>query len=785
MKADSTRIDDLFTTHFFKIPPYQRPYVWSEQQIEKLITDIQHAQEKRICQYFLGSIVLIEDENERCLHNVVDGQQRIISLTIIFSVLRFLFTDQQFVDKTHDVIFRKEDKLADIKGGYRVRGVREEGFFEKYIQSQGMLDNIKRFTASEPSAVIERYQLNTRHALKALQKIAKKPEELQKFARWLFSECVLIVISTKNTKSAFQIFNSLNGRGTPLSHIDVLKSEILAAFPSSQDCASNGAKWDHYEDSLGPKNFKKLFEYIYMIKSCKKVEEDTFASDFKEVVNPHADPLNFFNHTFLHYAKAYEMVLNSDISKLDKSGNNDEVNKLLWLLTRNKDCIDHITPCIVAYLIQRPSVEDLKEFLWRMERRWAYHLVKKTGYKEQQDFSFEIIKAILSAQGKYEPLYHVLDTEFQIADNKRDKGWKDELKKQIHKPVYKSADIAVSKYLLLRVNSELPHEPGTWRVDDNKLTIEHILPQTLSEEWKKKWSHQGSVQAHVHKLGNLALLTRSINSTVRNASFQTKKAQFLKDKKNKKISALPITVELQQYNDWTKTEFDKRQSDFCVLLENVWKLNGVATNLTSSAKKRNVPHVEVRNKENNTNVVQFPSIQENEMLQGNNRNNKTNNNNVIDLEKRSLKRKREDDLVTDECAQSEPATKKQKLPKPSDLGRTFRLFPEPQQAPEEVEIEVVDDIPSSPSPRRVRKTYPRRSVKDLVNAGLLAVGDIVSVKSQPEITATIDINGLIDGYELKEWLELVTDSSERMWEQAIVNGTSLDARRKALNKREG
>jgi hypothetical protein len=272
---------------------------------------------------------------------------------------------------------------------------------------------------------------------------------------------------------------------------------------------------------------------------------------------------------------------------------------------------------------------------------------------------------------------------------------------------------------------------------------------------------------------------------VRNASFQTKKAQFLKDKKNKKISALPITVELQQYNDWTKTEFDKRQSDFCVLLENVWKLNGVATNLTSSAKKRNVPHVEVRNKENNTNVVQFPSIQENEMLQGNNRNNKTNNNNVIDLEKRSLKRKREDDLVTDECAQSEPATKKQKLPKPSDLGRTFRLFPEPQQAPEEVEIEVVDDIPSSPSPRRVRKTYPRRSVKDLVNAGLLAVGDIVSVKSQPEITATIDINGLIDGYELKEWLELVTDSSERMWEQAIVNGTSLDARRKALNKREG
>jgi uncharacterized protein with ParB-like and HNH nuclease domain len=44
MKADSTRIDDLFTTHFFKIPPYQRPYVWSEQQIEKLITDIQHAQ---------------------------------------------------------------------------------------------------------------------------------------------------------------------------------------------------------------------------------------------------------------------------------------------------------------------------------------------------------------------------------------------------------------------------------------------------------------------------------------------------------------------------------------------------------------------------------------------------------------------------------------------------------------------------------------------------------------------------------------------------------------------
>ncbi len=688
--------------------------------------------EKQIRQYFLGSIVLIEDENERSLHNIVDGQQRIISLTIIFSVLRALFKEKDLINKTHDAIFRNEDELAGIKGGYRLRGVRDGDFFEQYIQQIGKVKEIKKFTPTSPSTVTERYQLNTRRVLKTLQQYADTADELQKFARWLFSECVLIVISTKNTKSAFQIFNSLNGRGTPLSHIDVLKAEILAAVPTSQESASYGAKWDHYEDTFGPNKFKKLFQYIYMIKSYKNVEEDTFAADFKEIVNPHAKPLDFFNNTFLRYAKAFQIVLSSDISKLHKEGEDiDGVNKLLWLLTRNKDCVDHVTPCLVAYLNQEHTLKDIKEFLWRMERRWAYHLVKKTGYKEQQEFSFEIIKAIQStAFDKYDKLYQILDQEFTTASKgKTPISWKEDLRKQLQKPVYKATDIAVSKYLLLRINSELSHEPGAWRVDDSKLTIEHILPQTLSEEWKKKWPNTNSAQAQVHKLGNLALLTRSINSTVQNASFETKKAQFLKDKKNKKISARPITVELQEYHDWTKTEFDTRHRRFCTKLESVWDI-GL---LTSSAKKT-VPAA--TNKDSNL----------------------VNNNNMDlnNIEVKSLKRKREDDIVTDENAQSEPPMKKQKILSPiAALGRNFR----PGSAPpdeEEEHIEVTDNTPSSPTTPRTRKAYPRRTIKDLVDAGQLAVGAIVTVKNRPDITATIDMNGLIDGHELKEWLGLVS-----------------------------
>ena len=83
-------LDTIFDGHlFFSIPLFQRPYAWTTEQTEELLNDFLDSLESED-EYFLGSIVLIkEDDPLKPEAQVVDGQQRLITLTILFSVLRY------------------------------------------------------------------------------------------------------------------------------------------------------------------------------------------------------------------------------------------------------------------------------------------------------------------------------------------------------------------------------------------------------------------------------------------------------------------------------------------------------------------------------------------------------------------------------------------------------------------------------------------------------------------------------------------------------------------------
>ena len=112
IEAHECAISEVFSDrHAFEIPPYQRPYAWETEQARDLLNDISDAMDNTAVSggiYFIGSIVLIKSPNDP-LAKVIDGQQRLTTLTILLSVLRDLTKDDERRLERRAYIFQKAD----------------------------------------------------------------------------------------------------------------------------------------------------------------------------------------------------------------------------------------------------------------------------------------------------------------------------------------------------------------------------------------------------------------------------------------------------------------------------------------------------------------------------------------------------------------------------------------------------------------------------------------------------------------------------------------------------
>ncbi|QEL20756.1 DUF262 domain-containing protein [Limnoglobus roseus] len=94
MNAGERTIDKVLTEQIcYEVPPYQRPYSWEEENVRQMLADIWEAYERNDTEYFIGSLITIEKDRDRH-YDVVDGQQRLTTLNLIFAALRDRITDE-------------------------------------------------------------------------------------------------------------------------------------------------------------------------------------------------------------------------------------------------------------------------------------------------------------------------------------------------------------------------------------------------------------------------------------------------------------------------------------------------------------------------------------------------------------------------------------------------------------------------------------------------------------------------------------------------------------------
>ncbi len=565
LEAHDKRIQDIFKGDFhFEIPDYQRPYAWTTEQagelFDDLISALRDAQTKSVeSQYFLGSIVLIKDDrNPKSL--VVDGQQRLTTLTMLFAALREAMpVAEKGITK---FIYNEGDPHLGETNEYRLTAREEDAdFFREYIQETG---GIIRLVNSKNRLTDSRLRYKENASL-LLQRVCAISED-DRLALWQFlaKECSLVVISSNDFNAAYRIFSILNNRGLDLAPIDILKADILGAIRRAQgeDIGKLYAKkWSEIETALGRDSFNELFSHIRTI-YAKRKQHAILVKEFKEHVTEYSNPIDLMDNIIKPYSDVWDFIRDADFKATE---NAEAVNEYLAWINRI-EFKDWVPPALAYCKLFQHKPDLLADFFKSLERLAYFQLVTRVGINERIESYANLTKEIETAG--YDGAISNLKTLELSTVEQRD--FIDALDGDIYKRLPK-ARLA----LLLRVESLL--SDGSKKQEYKDVSIEHVLPQTPSEDsqWIEWFPDEEKRESWTQRLANLVPLQGRKNSAANNYEFDYKKDVYFRKKDTS--SPFILTNEVRDAAEWKPDHLEKRQKRLLNILCKHWSIATIKT----------------------------------------------------------------------------------------------------------------------------------------------------------------------------------------------------------------
>ncbi|NEU96027.1 DUF262 domain-containing protein [Bradyrhizobium uaiense] len=555
LAAHEQPISRIFCNEYvFQIPPYQRPYSWTTEEAGELIGDLLGFMRARplaveeMPPYFLGSIVLIKDEGSPN-GDVVDGQQRLTTLTILLAAIRANVSKANASDITQ-LIYEKGSQILGTQDRFRLTlRERDREFFQKYLQREDGFSQLLELSDGSNDS-----QRNIRSNARLFdEKLKALPEsERLQLAQFIVTRCYLVVVATPDLNSAYRIFSVLNTRGLDLSATDILKAEVVGAFANNQRDAYT-KKWEDTEEDLGRESFNELFSHIRMIYRKAK-PQGTLLVEFRDHVLSKMNPQQFIDDLLLPAAEMYEQLTGATYASPVHA---EHVNENLKWLTR-LEFTDWLPPAL-AFAIRRRNQPELMDTFFRDLERLAYCLlITKAGVNERIERFSRVTQEVESDANLFLP-----SSALQVTPAEQFETYG-----VLNGPIYESLSARARTVVLLRLDALVSGGGASYQYET--VSVEHVLPQNPAEgsDWLV-WFPTPQTRLTVHTLGNLALLTRKKNSAASNYEFSKKKdAYFTRNG----VSPFPLTTQVLQHSSWTPTIVAARQEELLSIFEQHWRL---------------------------------------------------------------------------------------------------------------------------------------------------------------------------------------------------------------------
>ena len=556
IKGAEYPVSEIFSQYFdYMIPNFQRPYAWTEEETGKLFSDLYdfYTGQPEDEQYFLGSIVLYKPEEKKPFSEVIDGQQRLTTLTILLSLITSMIPkDDDYFDDFRGFIIEKGSPVKGIPAKPRVTiRERERDFFRKYVQEFHFDELFSLDVGAQSTEAKKNIILNAKLLYDSLKRSFENIEDIKEFGSFILNRCFLVQVTTSTREAAFRIFSVMNNRGLDLKATDIFKANLIGVLPPNlQDEYTD--KWESMEVELGRDGFNDLFVAIRMIHAKTKAKV-SLQDEFERVVIPEKNKttvIHFIDEVLAPYCEAYRVVKKCEY--MATSGT-DQVNDILQWLNR-LDNSDWVPSALLFYHLHKSDPVLVNKFLRRLERLAAYMRATSWDVTHRIERYARVLKDIendewdaieLTQEEIREFLARLNSDMYKMVSNKRN-------------------------YLILRLDSFV--SDGAASYDSKILTIEHVLPQTVDEssQWAEWWPNPAERSGWVHKIGNLRPLAKRTNSQAQNYDFRLKKEKYFTGKAG--TSSFALTSQVLQYDIWKPETVKARQEMLIKVYIDNWDL---------------------------------------------------------------------------------------------------------------------------------------------------------------------------------------------------------------------
>lgn len=557
IKFEIKGIGDFISDKFLKVPVFQRPYSWDDEQVEYLFQDILAV--KKGGEYFIGSIVVTREDADKDFE-VVDGQQRLATISILLSAIRNFYFNNGFSDDVKDIEVTFLSKYDRNSGASRAKltlsSIDNDLFYNEIVLQPSTSTTPQR---ESHKRIKSAYKLSEKFITKLIapynNKDAQKAE-LISLTDFIQNKLKVIIVTAPDDSDAFAIFETLNDRGKKLGQIDLIKNFL---FQKSKTRITEAQDyWSRMTGTIELSASEEEVEIFIRYHWCSFygfVRNDQLFKVLRNRVNNPTVAISHLQNLF-NDSEKYVALLNPNHPYwISHSDTTKEYVKILNTLR-----LTQYRPLALA-ILNKFSISEVKK-----------------SFKLLVSWSVRNLVTGNIGGGTMEQLYSEKAVEVNNGTIKTNSELKKALKDNIpndseFKNKFLTASVSqafLARYYLRTLERQINRDADPELIPNENtdaLNLEHVLPKNPTNI-KKDWSAftEETHNAYFKRIGNLTLMKTKINSDIGNGPFLGKKTFY-------KASELKITSQLDSYANWTSKEIEQRQNQFAELAIKAWNLS--------------------------------------------------------------------------------------------------------------------------------------------------------------------------------------------------------------------
>ena len=559
----------------FIIPIYQRKYKWTNEQCTRLIDDIIRSGKKHIM-HFTGTVVYEEKGGTFNVAYLVDGQQRITTLMLIIKALS-LITKNKTEDKDFNYVYRKTLQFlfadqSDYEQGFKVLPSKnDQATFNLIMACESLEDLEKNPLVSKEKEDLLYNNFRTSY-IRLLEEIENGNGVKDVIFEGLLNLTIVEMI-LEYGDDAQEIFESINSLGVRLSNADLIRNYLLMSNVNQatlyKEC------WEPIQDSyIGEANMENFINNYLLMKKCYAINYNDIYKEYVDFASKIGDGENNKDillrdllevskiyQPFIKTSTSYSATTNMLMQELRDMAQTTAYPFLMRVFLDkqegiiSEDTLNKVINLIIIYLVRRTickvPTNSLRGFMLNLYNR----IFGKVAANKQEDRYYQAIYAFLKTLTSRD----ALPSEEDVSKNLKDY------------PLYKNVKFAT--YILYKLENGRYPKPYSEFVTAKSVTVEHIMPQNLTEEWIEDLGEDAETihELYVNTLGNLSLSSRDKNSSMSDDSFADKKEILMTD--GSKFEVLNRSIKV--LNKFTKEDIDKRELELENILLEKFKLPDV------------------------------------------------------------------------------------------------------------------------------------------------------------------------------------------------------------------